>query len=42
MSAASSPVKVNGSVKKRKKKGSYARFPDKEGLERFQDPELVE
>ena len=24
----------------RKKKGSYARFPDKQGVERFQDPNL--
>ena len=36
----SSPYKKQSSTVKRKKKGSYARFPDKEGVQRFADPEL--
>lgn len=37
-SSNASPVKKSTTV--RRKKGSYARFPEKEGVERFQDPAL--
>jgi hypothetical protein len=35
----SSPYKKQTSTVKRKK-GTYARFPDKEGVQRFADPDL--